>query len=306
MVENWMQRLILEEGENVWRRIPETQLIDNLPTLLRGISKVIENPKRISDFEPGGVIYQAAIELGVNRQRREYKPAEVLHEQEILREIIWQFCRENLASFDLFELEQRINRPLDRMISTITEKYIGAHTNELKQLARRDKLTGLLNYDSFKEILSDELRRSRRYRHAFSLILMDIDDFEGYNDNFGYPAGNFLLQEVAKIIAHSVRGVDMLARYGADEFAILLPEAGKKQARRAAERLRREIKLETRHSAQARGTLKSPITVSIGISTYPKDAEMVDEVISLADEALYEAKQAGKDMVMEVVGKKKR
>ncbi|MBE0448766.1 MAG: GGDEF domain-containing protein [Actinobacteria bacterium] len=306
MVENWMQCLISEEGENIWERISEIQLVDNLPTLLGGIAKVIENPKRTSDFEPDGIIYQAATELGRNRQKREYKPSEVLHEQKVLRGVIWQFCRENFTSLDFYELEQRINRPLDMMVSTITENYISSHTSELKQRARRDKLTGLLNYESFKEMLGDELKRSSRYRRAFSLIMVDIDEFKDYNEDFGQPAGDILIQEVARIIAHSVRGVDMLAKYGEDEFAIILPETGKKQAHRVAERIRRAIKLETRHSAQVKGDMKLPVTVSIGISTYPKDAEAADDIISLADEALYEAKRAGKDIVTEATSNKKR
>jgi len=306
IVENWMQYLTLEEGENIWRRIPETQLVDNLPTLLRGISKVIENPNRIRDFEPEGIIHQVATELGKNRQKRDYKPTEVLREQEILRKIIRQYCIENLKSLDIDDLEQRVNRPLDKMTLTITESYVNTYTGELKELARRDRLTGFLNYEAFKEMLADELKRSRRYRRSFSLAIVDIDDFDIYMDNFGQAAGDLLIQETAKVIAHSVRGVDIPARYGTCEFAIILPESGKKQARKAAERLRRAVKLETRHIAEVRNDIRMPITVSIGISSYPRDSEMVDEMVSLADEALYEAKQAGKDMVVMTDNRKKR
>jgi len=293
-----MARLQSQGEDNSWRLLEETKLIDNLPTLLRGIAKVIENPGRIDDFEHDGIIHRAALELGQNRRLYNFSPAEVLSEQETLREVIWEFCNNSFSSLDLYGLEWRINRPLDKMASTITESYIETYAAELKYLSQKDKQTNLLNYEAFKNALADELRRSRRYRHPFSLIMMDIDNFVDYRENFGHHAADSLIQEMARVISQVIRSVDIPARYGMDEFAIILPETSKKQARKVAERLRRAVKLETRHSAEVRGELKSPITISIGISAYPKDAETVDEMISLADESLFEAKKAGRDMVV--------
>lgn len=298
IVENWMLRLSKQEGEHSWSRIPETQLIDSLPTLLRGVSKVVGDPMRLVDFDQDGVIHNAATEFGKNRRLYDYRVSEVFYEQELLRDIIWEFCRKNLTAPDFYELEQRINRPLDKLISTIAESYTSMFAMELKYLARRDKLTDFLNYDAFKEAIGDELRRSRRYRHSFSLLMLDIDGFKDYNGKFGSTEGDLLIRATARIISQVIRGVDIPVRYGADQFAIILPETSKKQASKVAERLRRAIKIETRHSAEVRGDLKATITVSSGISTYPLDAESVDEIISLADEALFEAKKAGKDLVM--------
>lgn len=298
IVEKWMTALKIKEGENSWKRFPETQLVDNLPTLLRGISKIIEDPAHIIDFEPDGVIYEVAVEMGRNRRLRDFEPSEVLYEQEVLRNVIWGYCRENLTSLDVYELEKRINRPIDKMTSTIIKSYVNIYTMELKHLARRDKLTDFLNYEAFKETLNDELRRSRRYRHSFSLIMLDVDGFRSYAKEFTNPAGDVLLKEISRIVEHTIRTVDIPARHGLDEFAIILPETSKKQARKVAERLRRAIKLETRHAAQVRGDLKAGVTVSIGVSTYPKDSGTVNELVSLADEALYEAKKAGKDIVV--------
>ncbi len=298
IVESWMQKLASEKGEHSWNLITEAQLVDNLPTLLRGVSKVIENPSRISDFEPEGVIYRAAAQLGANRRASNYKTSELLHELEVLRDTIWMFCRRAIAPLEFYEFEKRINRPIDKMVSTIIESYIGIYTAELKYLARKDKLTDFLNYDSFKEEIGRELLRSRRYRHAFSLVMLDIDDFKKYTDESGMSAGDMLLLEISRTISRIVRTVDIPVRYGIDEFAIILPETSKKQARRVAERIRRAVKLEMRHPVQGQAEQKLPVTVSIGISTYPKDTETVDEMVSLADMALFEAKKSGKDMVV--------
>lgn len=298
IVESWMQQLASEKGEHSRNLITETQLVDNLPTLLRGVSKVIENPSRISDFEPEGVIYQAAAQLGTNRRASNYKTSELLHELEVLRDTIWMFCRRTIAPLEFYELEKRINRPIDKMVSTIIESYIDIYTAELKYLARKDKLTDFLNCDSFKEEMGRELLRSRRYRHAFSLMMLDVDDFRRYIDESGTSAGDTLLLEISRTISRIIRTVDVPARYGMDEFAIILPETSKKQARRVAERIRRAVKIEMRHPVQGHAEQKLPVTVSIGISTYPKDTETVDEMVSLADMALFEAKKSGKDMVV--------
>jgi len=293
-----MTRLQSQRDDSSWQLLEETKLVDNLPTLLRGVAKAIENPGRIEDFEHDGIIHRAALELGRNRRMYNFSPAEVLFEQETLREVIWEFCSSAFSSLDLYDLEWRINRPLDKMASTITESYIDTYVSELKYLSQKDKQTNLLNYEAFKNALADELRRSRRYRHPFSLIMMDIDNFVDYRESFGHNAANSLIQEIARMISQVIRSVDVPARYGMDEFAVILPETSKKQARKVAERLRRAVKLDTRHSAEVRGELKSPVTISIGVSSYPKDAETVDEMISLADESLFEAKKAGRDMVV--------
>ena len=306
LVERWMERMESAAENNVKERLTETLLVDNIPSLLRGISKVIEAPERIEDFEPGGVIFESAAELGANRQQQDYEPGELLRELELLRETIWRFCDENFAITEFYELERRISRPFDKLVSTITEHYIKSFESELKQLARRDRLTGFFNYESFKEILHEELKRSKRYRRSFSILLVDIDGLNDYNNTFGRGAGDALLGEVSLVMAQTIRDVDQPVRYSGDEFAIIMPESNKRQAQKAAERLRRAIKLEAKHQVKNGSQSRSPVTISIGLASYPKDAETAHELVSLADEALYEAKQGGRDMVVAIDVKKKR
>ncbi|MBS3909203.1 MAG: diguanylate cyclase [Actinobacteria bacterium] len=306
IVESWMERMESADDNTFRERITETILVDNIPSLLRGISKVIESPERIEDFEAGGVIFEAAAEFGANRQQQDYKPSELLRELDLLREIIWRFCDENFAVTEFYELERRINRPFDKLVSIITGHYINSFESELKQLARRDRLTGFFNYESFKEILHEELKRSKRYRRSFSILLVDIDGLNDYNNTFGRGAGDALLGEVSLVMARTIRDVDQPVRYGGDEFAVIMPESNKRQAQKAAERLRRAIKLEAKHQVEKGAPSRSPVTISIGLASYPKDAVTAHELVSLADEALYEAKQGGRDMVVAIDVKKRR
>jgi len=153
----------------------------------------------------------------------------------------------------------------------------------LVNLAVRDGLTGLFNRRYFNELITIEVNRLRRSPALLSLLMLDIDNFKNYNDTKGHPAGDDLLKQVAKILKSSVRSIDMVCRYGGEEFIIILPQTDKTAAKIIAERVRVQIELYL------------PTTVSIGISTYPEDASEIEPLIKKADNALYQAKQSGKN-----------
>lgn len=295
LTEQWLESLPRRSAEE--RALGETELLDGIPDILRGVTKVVEDPTNLADFEPGGVIHKVASKLGSDRQTQQYEPQDILSDFSLLREKVWDFYRARIADpGTALDLEHRINAPLDKVAAVTIQTYFETHTAELKELARRDRLTAFLNYAAFQEELTAELLRARRYRRSVALLMLDIDEFKQYNDSYGHPSGDVLLWEVAKIIARSVRAVDIPARYGGDEFCIILPEAAKRPARRIAERLRRSVKVETANLARA-GVIQAPVTISIGIASFPKDADSQDQLVSIADQALYDAKQAGRDMV---------
>jgi diguanylate cyclase (GGDEF)-like protein len=151
-----------------------------------------------------------------------------------------------------------------------------------------DELTGLYNYRHFQQLLMQEIGRARRYSHILSLLLIDIDEFKKYQDARGHLAGDNALRDIAQLIRNSVRGVDTVARYGGEEFVVLLPETEKQQAAKAAERIRKGI-AETILSTGDR------LTVSIGVASYPEDAQNNVELASRADQALYQAKERGRN-----------
>lgn len=169
------------------------------------------------------------------------------------------------------------------------------YADEKAREAVTDGLTGLINHAHFHERLGEELKRGQRYGHPVSLLMLDLDGFKAYNDALGHPSGNGLLREVAQILRDSVRGSDVPARYGGDEFAIILPETGADEALATADRIR--VAAEARLKVEARDEDGHPVSVSIGVATYPFDGKKGSELIEAADRALYRSKREGRNRV---------
>ncbi len=160
---------------------------------------------------------------------------------------------------------------------------------KLKELSIKDELTGVFNFRYFREMLKLKYLESKRYNTPLGLIILDIDDFKDVNDTYGHLAGDFVLKNVAKIILKSVRNVDIVSRYGGDEFIIILPNATKDDLVKIAERILNNIKsFEFWYELN-----KINISVSIGMSSFVGKEELIkneDDLLRFADEALYTVK----------------
>jgi diguanylate cyclase (GGDEF)-like protein/PAS domain S-box-containing protein len=172
-----------------------------------------------------------------------------------------------------------------------------AHALEerLRALAITDPLTGAYNRRHFADLGEAELRRAARYGHPTSLAMLDIDHFKAVNDDLGHAAGDTVLCGVARIVADTVRGSDVVARIGGEEFALLFPETTLRAARATAERIRRAVRGQS-FTSQGLPADRA-ITLSVGLAQQ-RSGETLGDVMQRADEALYTAKATGRDRVV--------
>lgn len=171
----------------------------------------------------------------------------------------------------------------------LTRERLTENVIELTRIATVDAVTGLFNRRYFEDRLQEEIQRSRRQRQDLALLMIDIDDFKRINDTWGHLEGDRALRDVANLLRGGVRIFDVCARFGGEEFIIIMPGATAQVALHVAERIRRQVE---RHSAND----PLPITVSVGVGMLEGDASD-DELIAAADRALIAAKAAGKNAV---------
>ncbi|HET9478446.1 MAG TPA: diguanylate cyclase [Pyrinomonadaceae bacterium] len=170
-----------------------------------------------------------------------------------------------------------------------------AYLDVCEEAAFTDHLTGLANRRRFERQLEREVGRTMRFGHPFSLLMVDIDNFKNLNDSFGHDAGDDAIRRISKVLREGTRGIDLAARIGGEEFAVLLVETDQRGAIDVAERLRIAIKsLELTSATQ--------ITASFGVAECPIDAQTATDILKAADVALYEAKRAGRDRVVGTPG----
>ena len=176
-----------------------------------------------------------------------------------------------------------------KMLKAVADQAaVAVNKAQLWDMAVTDSLTGLYLRRYFMVKLQEEIHRAERYKKVLSVIMIDLDRFKNINDTYGHDVGDRALVSISHFLKKNIRDLDALARYGGEEFVLLLPDADKDGAFGLAERLREEL-----------ATIKldnlPPITVSLGIATFPKDGTAVEDLIKNADAAMYAAKRAGRN-----------
>ncbi|HEV8305847.1 MAG TPA: diguanylate cyclase [Gemmatimonadales bacterium] len=169
---------------------------------------------------------------------------------------------------------------------------------ELERLSVTDPLTGLYNRRRMMEALENEVRRSRRLKHTFAVLMGDVDNFKHYNDAHGHPAGDDVLKRVAAIFRKVTRDMDLVARYGGEEFFALMPETGGDGAADVADRVRGQLAAEKLPGGA--------VTLSFGVAEFPAHGDNPERLIAIADAALYQAKREGRDRVVLAPGAAER
>jgi diguanylate cyclase len=164
---------------------------------------------------------------------------------------------------------------------------------EAQQKAAIDALTGLGTLRLLRDRLANELARSKRSGEPFAVLFMDVDNFKQVNDGFGHEAGNLVLKGTASELLEVVRSTDFAARYGGDEFVVLLVRTGRDGARLVAEKVRSRVE----ELGKSLGMPPKLVTVSIGVATFAPEVDHHEDVLVAADRALYRAKAGGRNRV---------
>jgi diguanylate cyclase (GGDEF)-like protein len=184
---------------------------------------------------------------------------------------------------------------LDALARPIASALANAvRISEAERLSQTDDLTKLHNARYLRQFLLNEIRRARRYGSNVTALFLDLDDFKRVNDAHGHLAGSHVLMEMAAVILSSIRDTDAVARYGGDEFVIVLPDTGMELGGTVAERIRGKI---AKHLFHAGRNLKLSLTASFGVAAFPEHASSPQQLIACADTAMYEAKAANKNCI---------
>jgi diguanylate cyclase (GGDEF)-like protein len=204
---------------------------------------------------------------------------------EALRSGVYDYLTKPLESLSDFEIT--VSRALEHAFLLQENKRLFA---EVQRLAVTDSLTGLYNRHKLDEVMATEFERARRYKRPLSIIMLDMDGLKSINDTYGHPAGDVALKIVADAIRKTIRRVDLPARFGGDEFIIVLPEVGLDIAVRIAERISENIK--------PGEDQKDMFSLSGGVAQLREEHSSAEDFIRAVDEALYRAKRAGGAQIM--------
>jgi diguanylate cyclase (GGDEF)-like protein len=175
------------------------------------------------------------------------------------------------------------------LLATFILSSVRSVLEKEKKFARLDPLTGIANRRFFLELVGAEMHRAWRYRHPFTVVYFDLDNFKTVNDRFGHSAGDAMLRSVAKTIQGNIRATDTVARLGGDEFAILLPETGPESAEVIVQKVQK-LNLDVLKNGW-------PMTLSMGVVSFVRPPTAVDEILKLSDVLMYEAKNGGKNTI---------
>ena len=213
----------------------------------------------------------------------------LLHAKETMLQII------NTGEYDK-RLKTNNQDEIDTMFTQFNQELV-EQNQELAQLSEQDALTGIANRRYLEEVLDRSWRNCARSERVMSVLMIDVDFFKPFNDEYGHPAGDQVLRQIAQTLKHNLhRATDYLARYGGEEFCVILTDTKPEDALSVAERLR--SKIQELHIRSDVSHCANVVTVSIGIATISPDAKVLEmDMVKAADEALYEAKRQGRNCV---------
>jgi len=261
---------------------PDLILVDKIMPVVDGLS-VVRELKREDRFSTVPMIVLTGQDDPRRRAIFEESPADDLITKPFSFEEVDTRVRTMLKKREVFRALEQANEELRRA------------NERMAHLVQSDEKTGLCNYRHFMERLDDEFKRARRYENFLTLVMIDLDHFKGVNDRHGHVAGDEVLREFGRIMTRSARETDLIARFGGEEFTILLPQTAAVHGQRLADRIRYATQETLFHAPEGRAAIR--ITVSAGVATYPINDRITsaEDLVRTADEALYRAKESGRN-----------
>jgi diguanylate cyclase (GGDEF)-like protein len=198
--------------------------------------------------------------------------------------------------YGLFDWYGQIGRLVLLAVASVLATTVVMRGKALRRLSSMDRMTGVYNRGYFDERLSAEMSRARRQSEPLALVMLDVDHFKRFNDNYGHAAGDAGLRALTHLMRHSLRRSDLVARYGGEEFVVVLPVTTAEQAMDKIEAIREAVaQLPIRLPKQQTTAL---LTLSAGVAVFPEDGVTADELLDCADDRLFQAKQAGRNRVV--------
>jgi diguanylate cyclase (GGDEF)-like protein len=301
-----------KEADEIWHHIEEEK--KDLYDLINDYSRIRENKikPRFMEFvrslsfplsRESGLIFDALYEKKI-LHIKEGKTPKLKDDPLVKRLILKDFLISSLwikgkpagvILADNYITKKSITEDDVKIFAMFMEQAAGAIENsqsfeDTLTKAHTDSLTSLWNYGYFQYRLDEELSKARSLHLPLSVMMIDIDDFKKFNDAHGHLQGDSALRQIGDVLRENCRKIDILCRYGGEEFSLILPSNNKREAGRLAERIRKSI--------EKKEILKSNFTVSIGIASFPRDSQNKTDLIEKADQALYAAKRKGKNRVV--------
>ncbi|MBM4418591.1 MAG: GGDEF domain-containing protein [Chloroflexi bacterium] len=305
ILEDWSWHVRVSLGGRVRHGVTLRRVRANMRPVLTHILAALADRQAMRDFDAGGAAFGAAHHFGELRLQQGFQITEMLHEfRQLRREIVLQIVDTGGEAAESIALVRKIDDAVDRAAIAAAGSFHAIEVKTLAELVAQDPPTGLYDYGYFWERLEQEVQRIRRRRRprgrpgeqaVLCLLLIDIDLFKGFNDRFGHLAGDLVIKRIAAILAASGRRSDVVARYGGDEFALILPDTPTEGAMAIAERIRAAVATE---SFASTGGSTARMTVSGGCAEIGAEEMTARELVGRADGALYIAKSRGRNQIV--------